>query len=66
MSRSPVYLTVSDVASLLRTSHGAIYKMVERGQLPGVVRVRRRVLIDQSILVYWLDQNRASSQIGGL
>jgi excisionase family DNA binding protein len=37
-------LTADEVAELLRTSRKAVYAMVERGQLPGVRRVGRRLL----------------------
>ena len=50
-------LTVSDVAALLRTSQKAVYAMVERGQLPGVNRIGRRVLIRRDHLLEWLDHN---------
>jgi excisionase family DNA binding protein len=53
----PTLLTTSEVASLLRTSNKAVYAMVERGQLPGVVRVGRRLLVRQDDLVEWLRQN---------
>jgi excisionase family DNA binding protein len=41
----PMLLTVDDAADLLRTTRRAIYAMLERRQLPGVIRIRRRVLI---------------------
>jgi excisionase family DNA binding protein len=50
-------LTPLEVAGLLRTSKKAIYAMVERGQLPGVVRIGRRVLLREADLVEWLRQN---------
>jgi len=50
---------------LLRTSAGAIYKMVERGQLPGVIRVGKRLLVERAVLVHWLYQNRTPSLTGG-
>ena len=57
----PVLLTVDDAADLLRTTRRAIYAMIERRQLPGVIRVRRRVLIRADDLLDWLDQKRAPS-----
>ena len=41
----PALLTSGEVAKLLRTTRRAVYAMVERGQLPGVVRLGRRVLV---------------------
>lgn len=60
----PMLLTVSEAASCLRTSKAAIYKMVERHQVPGVVRVGRRLLFHHQTLVHWLNQNRAPSPKG--
>ncbi|MDP2318241.1 MAG: helix-turn-helix domain-containing protein [Acidobacteriota bacterium] len=57
----PALLTVDEVADLLRTTRTAVYAMVARGQLPGVTRLGRRVLIRADELVKWLDQNRAPS-----
>ena len=41
----PLLLTVDEAATLLRTTRRAIYAMIERRQLPGVVR---RVVRDTS------------------
>ena len=56
-----VLLTVPEAAALLRTSSRAVYAMVERGQLPGVTRLGRRVLVRSADLLDWLDQKRAPS-----
>jgi excisionase family DNA binding protein len=55
----PTLLTVPETADLLRTTIKAIYASIERGQLPGVVRIGRRVLINEQILVDWLRRNTA-------
>lgn len=57
----PTLLTVDEVADLLRTTRTAVYALVARGQVPGVTRLGRRVLIRADELVEWLDQNRAPS-----
>jgi excisionase family DNA binding protein len=57
----PVLLTVPETATLLRTTVKAVYAMVERRQLPGVVRLGRRVLIRSEVLLNSLDQSRAPS-----
>ena len=57
----PVLLTIDEAADLLRTTRRAIYAMVERCQLPGVIRIRRRVLLRADDLLHWLDQKRALS-----
>lgn len=57
----PILLTVDEAAELLRTSRRAIDAMIERRQLPGVIRIRRRVLLRADDLLHWLDQKRASS-----
>jgi len=61
VGRFPRLLTVDEAADLLRTSRRAIYAMIARRQLPGVVRIRRRVLLRADDLLHWLDQKRAPS-----
>lgn len=56
-----VLLTVPEAAALLRTSSRAVYAMVERHQLPGVVRIRRRVLFSTRALLDWIHQKSAPS-----
>ena len=54
-------MTPDEVARVLRTSRAAVYKMQERGQLPGVRRIGRRLLVKTDELLDWLDQKRAPS-----
>jgi excisionase family DNA binding protein len=60
-TRIPMLLTIDETAVLLRTSRRAVYAMIARRQLPGVVRIRRRVLVRSTELLHWLDQKRAPS-----
>jgi excisionase family DNA binding protein len=57
----PLLLTVAETATLLRTTRKAIYALVERGELPGVTRLGRRVLIHRGELLEWLDERRTPS-----
>ena len=57
----PTLMTVDDVSDLLRTTRRAVYAMVERHQLPGVVHIGRRVLVRADELLHWLNQKSASS-----
>jgi excisionase family DNA binding protein len=57
----PYLLTADDMAELLRTSRKAIYSMAHRGELPGVTRIGRRMLIRRDDVLAWLDQSRAPS-----
>ena len=58
----PDLMTVPEVARVLRTSPKAIYTMIERRQLPGVLRFNRRVLLDRQALVDWLRQSSTPSE----
>lgn len=57
----PLLLTVSETAALLRTTRKAIYAMIERGLLPGVTRIGRRVLVRSIDLLDFLDHKRTPS-----
>jgi len=56
----PYLLTVSEVADLLRTTNKAIYSMVDRAKLPGVVRIGKRLLFRRDDLLYWIDRRALS------
>ena len=57
----PMLSTAAEVAVILRTSRKAVYIMAERGLLPGVTKIGRRVLFRTAVLLDWLDQKRVPS-----
>ena len=57
----PPVLTVEEVAAVLRTTRKAVYAMAERGALPGVIRLGRRLLVRRNDLLRWMGENRAPS-----
>jgi excisionase family DNA binding protein len=58
----PPLLTVAEVAELLRTSPKAVYAMAERGQLPGLTRIGRRLLVSGDALKAFLEESRERSR----
>jgi excisionase family DNA binding protein len=59
----PLLLTPDDVASILRTTRKGIYAMIERGLLPGVTRIGRRVLIRRDDLLDWLLRQKSTPSL---
>jgi excisionase family DNA binding protein len=60
----PPFLTVDEVADLLRTTRKAVYARAERALLPGVFRDGRRLLVDRDELLRSLSDKRAASPGG--
>jgi excisionase family DNA binding protein len=58
---APLLLTVDETAALLRTTRKAVYALIERGQLAGVRRLGRRVLVHRDELLDSLCEKRAPS-----
>jgi excisionase family DNA binding protein len=56
----PFLLDAADLAVLLRTTRKAVYGLIERGQVPGVIRIGRRVLVRRDVLLEWLHRSCAS------
>ena len=55
-------LTIEEVADqYLRTTPKAVRRLIERHQLPGIVRVGRRVLFRRDRLVQFLSENSVAS-----
>jgi excisionase family DNA binding protein len=59
-----LFYTVSEVAQILRTTDKGIYAQAERGLLPGVTRIGRRLLFRRDDLLDWLRQKSAPSPKG--
>jgi excisionase family DNA binding protein len=59
-----LFFTAREVAQLLRTTVKAVYALAERGLLPGVTRLGRRLLFRRAELLDWLRQKSAPSPKG--
>ena len=55
-SEAETMWTVKDLASFLRVSSNAVYKLVERKQVPHI-RFNRKVLFDPQSIRNWLSQH---------
>ncbi len=56
ISDLPPLLIPDELAALLRTSRKSIYAQVERGRIPGVLRIGTRLLFDRDAIRDWLDR----------
>jgi excisionase family DNA binding protein len=61
MNIEDTFLTPPEVAELLRTTRKAIYSKVDRGQLPGVTKIGRRLYFRRDLMLDWLRQKCAPS-----
>jgi len=59
-----VFFTAQEVARILRTTDKGVYAQAERGLLPGVTRIGRRLLFRRAELLDWLRQKSAPSPKG--
>jgi excisionase family DNA binding protein len=58
------FLTVEEVAALVRTTKKAVYLMIDRNALAGVYRFGRRVLVKRSELLASIEEGRVLSPGG--
>lgn len=57
----PALMQIPEVARFIGKKNAAIYKMIERGQLPGVTRIGRRLYIRRADLLRFLAEGRVPS-----
>jgi len=58
----PTVLKVDELAELLRLSRNTVYESIQRGEIPGVRRVGRCIVISRDAVLDWLSQGCASPQ----
>ncbi len=56
----PLLLTADELAELLRTSRPVVYEMASLGQIPGVIRIGRRVRFRRDSILRWLKESSAT------
>jgi len=57
----PPILTVKELADVLRVNPKTLYEAIDDGQIPGVQRIGRRIVIVRDVVVDWLCGGRGSS-----
>jgi excisionase family DNA binding protein len=55
-----VYLTVRQVADLLQIPMSTAYDMVNRGEIPGGVRIGKLIRVDGEAFAVWLETRRVA------
>ena len=60
MNNEPRFLSVPEVARLLRISRGRAYEMANDGSLPGVIRLGRTIRVDRERLISGLAKAQQS------
>ncbi|GJM43206.1 MAG: hypothetical protein DHS20C21_00480 [Gemmatimonadota bacterium] len=58
----PLLLTPEDLATLLRTTKRAVYVAAARAQIPGEVRMGRRLLFRRDEVLVWLGLDEGKNQ----
>ncbi|PTL75525.1 helix-turn-helix domain-containing protein [Vitiosangium sp. GDMCC 1.1324] len=56
-SNAPEFLTVEEVAALLRVNRKTLYESIRRGEVPGAVHLGRTVRLRRSVLLSWTPGN---------
>jgi excisionase family DNA binding protein len=56
----PPLLTAQEVAQLLRTDRKVVWEMARLRQLPGVIRLGRKLLFRRDRLLQWLAERESS------
>jgi excisionase family DNA binding protein len=57
----PAILTPDDLAALLRIRKRAVLDAIQRGELPGIRRVGRRIRADRDTVLRWLADGRGQA-----
>lgn len=55
----PIILKADEVAELLRINRKTLYEAVQRGELPGVIRIGRSLRFRRDDVLMWLSNPRA-------
>jgi excisionase family DNA binding protein len=54
LTRLPTFLTVDELAQLLRINRKSAYEAVAKGEIPGARRIGRTIRITRDAVVGWL------------
>ena len=57
----PPFITVDEVASLLRITRNTVYDLFRRGEIPGGRKVGRSIRFSRDTVIQWLQGNVLTS-----
>lgn len=56
-------LTVDEGAALLRVGRKSLYAAIDRGEVPGVVRIGRTIRLSRAALQQWFSASTGTAQV---
>ena len=54
LDHMPSFMTVEELAALMRVDRKTLYLAIERGEVPGVARLGRNIRIRRRVVADWL------------
>jgi excisionase family DNA binding protein len=64
-STTPIFLTIEEVAELLRLSERSVYNLARGGRLAGAVKVGNQWRVDRGALMAWVKEEGQPAKVAG-
>ena len=57
----PLFITVKELAQLLRINRTTVYELAQRGEIPGKINIGRSLRFNRDTVLMWLTGNHCAS-----